>query len=77
VASAAVPSVWLVVVSVNVTLPVGKPPALVTTAVKVTCWGNWLGLVGSSAVLVAVSACAAPSDNNNVAHAITAAPTAR
>src|SRR5690348_10807610 len=77
VVSVAVPRVWLVVVSVNVTSPVGNPPALVTSAVKVTCCGNWLGLIGSIVVVVAVSACAAPSDKSNVAQTSAAAPIMR
>jgi hypothetical protein len=77
VLSAAVPSVWLVVVSVKMTLPVGRPPALVTTAVKVTGWVNWLGLFGSIVVVVAICACAAPNDSITVAHASAAAPIMR
>jgi hypothetical protein len=30
--------------SLNVTVPVGVPPPLVTVAVKVTAWPIWLGL---------------------------------
>jgi hypothetical protein len=48
----AVPSVVLVVVSVNVTVPVGKSKLPCTSALRVTVWPILLGLLSDSNVVV-------------------------
>jgi len=50
-----VPSTWLVVVSVKVTLPVGVPPAPETVAVKVTAWPIALGFSDDVTAVVEVN----------------------
>jgi hypothetical protein len=73
-----VPSVWLVVVSVKVTLPVGVPPVPETVAVNVTdVFSTGETTDDVTVVVVAVSACAAPTNNSNVAHASAAPPITR
>jgi len=70
--SVLVPSVWLVLLSLKVTVPVGVPPLPETVAVNVTDWPTALGFgEPATVVVVGVSACAAPSDSSKIALAAT------